>query len=56
MASQFHLYLRYDHHMDIAPVDWSGTPTCIIKTRTVEQRKENKARKDGEERHPIILY
>jgi hypothetical protein len=55
MAGQFHLYLRYVHHLDITPADQSGTPACIKKTRTMEQRKENKARKDGDARHPIIL-
>jgi hypothetical protein len=55
MAGQFHLYLRYVHHMEITPADRSGTPACIRKMRTVEQRKENEARKDGDARHPIIL-
>jgi hypothetical protein len=55
MAGQFHLYLRYVHHMDITPADRCRTPACIRKTRTVEQRKENEARKDGDESHPIIL-
>jgi hypothetical protein len=55
MESQFNLYLRCVHHLDITPVDRRGTPICIRKTCTVERRKENKARKDGNTRHPIIL-
>jgi hypothetical protein len=39
MVGQFHLYLRYVHHMDITPADQSGTPACIRKTCTVVQRK-----------------
>jgi hypothetical protein len=55
MAGQFYLYLRYVHHMEITPADQSGIPACIRKMHTVEQRKENEARKDGDVRHPIIL-
>jgi hypothetical protein len=43
MAGQFHLYLRYVHHIDITPADRNGTPTCIRKIRLVEQREENEA-------------
>jgi hypothetical protein len=39
MAVQFHLYLRYVHHMVIKPADQSETPACIRKTFTVVQRK-----------------
>jgi hypothetical protein len=55
MAGQFHLYLCYVHHMEITPVDRSRKPSCIRKMCTMEQRKENEARKDGDARHPIIL-
>jgi hypothetical protein len=55
MVGQFHLYLHYVHHMEITPVDQSGTPSFIRKMHMVEQRKENEARKDGQTRHPIIL-
>jgi hypothetical protein len=55
MAGQFHLYLRYVHHMDITPADRKGTPTCIRKMRTVVERKENEVGKDGDESTPIIL-
>jgi hypothetical protein len=41
--------------MDITPADRSGTPACIRKTCTVVQRNENEERKDGDEKHPIIL-
>jgi len=54
-TGQFHLYLCYVHHMEITPTDRSGTPACIIRACTMEQRKENKARKDGDAKHPIIL-
>jgi hypothetical protein len=55
LAGQFQLYLRYVHHMDITPADRRGTPACIRKMRTVEQKKENEARKEGDESHPILL-
>jgi hypothetical protein len=55
MVGQFHLYLRYVHHMEITPVDRRRTPTGIRKMCTVEQRKENEARKEGDESHPILL-
>jgi hypothetical protein len=35
VAPQFHLYLRYVHHMDIIPADGNGAPTRIRKTCTV---------------------
>jgi hypothetical protein len=55
LARKFQIYLHYVHHMDITPVDRCRTPTCIRKTRTVEQKKENEARKEGDESHPILL-
>jgi hypothetical protein len=55
MAGQFHLYLRYVHHIDITPADRNGTPTSIRKLRLVEQREENAARQEGDEEHPINL-
>jgi hypothetical protein len=41
--------------MEITLAYRSITPACIRKMCTVEQRKENEARKDGDTRHPIIL-
>jgi hypothetical protein len=32
LATQFHLYLRYVHHMDITPVDDNREPTHIRNT------------------------
>jgi hypothetical protein len=55
LAGQVQLYLRYVHHMDITPADQRGTPACIIKTCTVEQKKENEESKEGDESHPILL-
>jgi hypothetical protein len=55
MAGQFHLYMHYIHHMDITPADRSETPTCIRKTCMVVQRNENEERKDGGEKHLIVL-
>lgn len=46
LAAQFHLYLRYAHHMDITLVDGHGAPTHIRKTRTVFQKVDNKNRVD----------
>jgi hypothetical protein len=55
MAGQFHLYLRYVHHIDITPADRNGTPTCIRKLRLVEQREEDTTQQEGDEEHPINL-
>jgi len=41
LAAQFHLYLRYFHHMDITSVDGHGTPAQIRKTRTTSQKEDN---------------
>jgi hypothetical protein len=46
MEAQFHLYLRYVHHMDIKPADQNGTPSRIRKTCMLVQRDENNNRKD----------
>jgi hypothetical protein len=35
LAAQFHLYLRYVHHMDITPTEGNGARAHIRKTRTV---------------------
>jgi hypothetical protein len=55
LAGQFQIYLCYFHHMDVTLVDRCGTPTCIRRMHMVEQKKENVARKEGEERNPILL-
>jgi hypothetical protein len=55
VAAQFHLYLRYVHHMDITPADGNGAPTRIRKTYMVAQKEESKDKvKDGK-KHLIIL-
>jgi len=55
LTEKFHLYLHYFHHIDITLANINGTPACIRKIRLVEQGLENKARKDGDEEHPINL-
>jgi hypothetical protein len=55
LAGQFQIYLRYFHHMDVTPTDQHGTQTYIRRMRMVEQKKENAARKEGEESHPMLL-
>jgi hypothetical protein len=55
LVGQFQLYLHYVHHMDITPTDQRGTPACIRKMCTTEKKKENEARKEGYEIHPILL-
>jgi hypothetical protein len=47
LVAQFHLYLRYVHHMDITPADGQGAPTQIRKTRTVPQRRTTRAKRVG---------
>jgi hypothetical protein len=55
MAQQFQLYLCYVHHMEITPTDQRGTPACIRNLCMVEKKKKRKARKEGDEIHPILL-
>jgi hypothetical protein len=55
LAAQFHLYLRYVHHMDITSVDGRGAPTHIRKTRTISQKDDNKSQADGGKKHIIVL-
>lgn len=55
MAGQFHLYLRYVHHIDITPADSNGTLACIINLRLVEQREEDATHQKGDVEHPINL-
>jgi hypothetical protein len=55
VASQFHLYMCYVHHMDIMPVDENGAPTRIKKTRTVVQKEEKKDKVDEGKKHIVIL-
>ena len=43
LAAQFHLYLRYVHHMDITPADGHRAPTQIRKTRMTSQKEDNKS-------------
>jgi hypothetical protein len=54
LAAQFHLYLRYVHHMDITPADGHGAPTQIRKTRTTSQKEDNKSQADGGKEHPQV--
>jgi hypothetical protein len=54
LVAQFHLYLRYVHHMDITPVDGHGAPSHIRKTRTISQ-EDNKNRADYGKKHIIVL-
>ena len=55
MAGQFHLYLRYVHHIDITLADSNGTPTCIRNLRLVEQTEEDVEQQKGDTEHPINL-
>jgi len=55
LATQFHLYLHYVHHMDITPSDGKGAPTHIGKTCTVPQKEENKSQADEGKKHIIVL-
>jgi hypothetical protein len=55
LAAQFHLYLRYVHHMDITPADGHGAPAHIQKTRTISQKEDNKNRADDGKKHIIVL-
>jgi hypothetical protein len=55
LATQFHLYLRYVHHMDITLIDGKGAPTQIKKTRTDSPKEENKGQAGGGKDHPQML-
>jgi hypothetical protein len=54
LAAQFHLYLRYVHHMDITPDDGHGAPTQIRKTHTTSQKEDNKSQANGGKEHPQV--
>jgi hypothetical protein len=55
LATQFHVYLRYVHHMDITTGDGNGASKDIRKTRMVSQKEENKGQVHEEKKHIIIL-
>jgi hypothetical protein len=55
LATQFHLYLHYVHHMDITPVNGHGAPAQIKKTRRTSQKEDNKSQADGGKEHPQVL-
>jgi hypothetical protein len=55
LVAQFHLYLRYVHHMDITPMDGQGGPTQIRRTRTVSPKEDNKGQAGGVKDHPQVL-
>jgi hypothetical protein len=55
LAAQFHLYLRYVHHMEITLVDGHNAPTQIKKTHTISQKDDNKSQADGGKKHIILL-
>jgi hypothetical protein len=54
LASQFHLYLRCVHHMDITPVDGHDAPSQIRKTRMTSHKEDNKSRADDGKEHPQV--
>jgi hypothetical protein len=54
LAAQFHLYLRYFHHMDITPADGHGTPAQIRKTCMTSQKEDNKIQENGQKEHPQV--
>ena len=55
LVAQFHLYLRYVHHMDITHVDGQGGSTQIRRTRTVSPKEDNKGQAGGVKYHPQVL-
>ena len=55
LAAQFHLYLRYVHHMDITSVDGREAPAHIRKTYIISQKDDNKRQMDGGKKHIIVL-
>jgi hypothetical protein len=55
LAAQFHLYLRYVHHMDITPADDQGAPTQIRKVWMISTKEDNKNQAGGVEARPQVL-
>ena len=55
LATQFHLYLCYVHHMEITLVDGQGAPAQIRKTYTVSPKEDNKSQADDAKEHPQVL-
>jgi hypothetical protein len=55
LATQFHLYLCYFHHMGITPANGHGALAHIRKTCTISQKEENKSRADEGKKRIIFL-
>jgi hypothetical protein len=55
LEGKFQIYLCYFDHMDVTPTHRHGTQAYIRRTRTMEQKRENATRKEGEGRNPILL-
>jgi hypothetical protein len=55
LAAQFHLFLRFVHHLDITPADDSGAPTQIRRTRTTSPKEDNKDQAGRVMEHPQVL-
>jgi hypothetical protein len=55
LAAQFHLYLRYVHHMEITLADGHGAPAHIRKTHTISQKEDNKNRVADRKKRIIVL-
>jgi hypothetical protein len=55
LATQFHLFLRYVHHLDITPADGQGGPAQIRRTRTVSPKEDNKGQAGGVTDHSQVL-
>jgi len=52
---QFHVYLRYVHHLDITPMDGQGGLAEIRRTKPVSPKEDNKGQAGGVIDHSEVL-
>jgi hypothetical protein len=55
LATQFHMYLRYVHHLDITLVDGHGIPDQIQKVWVASSKEDNKNQAGGATDSPQVL-
>jgi hypothetical protein len=55
LNAQFHMYLRYVHHLDITLADNHGAPAQIRGTRTTSPKEDIKGQVGGVMEHSKVL-
>jgi hypothetical protein len=55
LATQFHFFLRFFHHLDITLTYDHGAPTQIRRTRTTSPKEDKKYQEGIVMEHPQVL-